>query len=46
MAAGQISPAEAVEIASVVELQRRAIETQDLEVRVHMIEERMGSKNE
>jgi hypothetical protein len=40
MAGGHISPAEAVEVASVVELQRRAIETQELEVRLHTIEER------
>jgi hypothetical protein len=37
---GRISPAEAVEIASVVELQRRAIETQELETRLHALEER------
>jgi len=38
---GQLSPAEACEVASVVELQRRAIETQDLEVRLHALEERL-----
>jgi hypothetical protein len=40
MAAGQLSAAEAVEIASVVELQRRAVETQELEIRLHGLEER------
>jgi hypothetical protein len=38
MARGKLSPAEAVEIASVIELQRRAIETQELEVRLHALE--------
>lgn len=41
MAAGQLSPAEAVEIASVVELQRRAIETQELETRLNALEARL-----
>lgn len=41
MAAGQLSPAEAIEIASVVELQRRAIETMQMEVRLSAIEQRM-----
>ncbi|MDH2353480.1 DUF5681 domain-containing protein [Bradyrhizobium sp. SSUT112] len=40
MAAGQLSPAEAVEISAVVELQRRAIETQDVENRLHALEAR------
>jgi hypothetical protein len=37
---GRISPAEAVEIASVIELQRRAIEMQDVEARLHALEAR------
>jgi hypothetical protein len=41
MAAGLLAPAEAVEIASVVELQRRAIEMQELEARLHALEERL-----
>ncbi|WP_338689288.1 MULTISPECIES: DUF5681 domain-containing protein [Bradyrhizobium] len=40
MAAGQVSPAEAVEIASVIELQRRAVENLDLETRLNALEER------
>lgn len=41
MAAGQLSPAEAVEISAVVELQRRAIETAEIETRLKAIEQRM-----
>ncbi|MCP1905068.1 hypothetical protein ACVIHI_002576 [Bradyrhizobium sp. USDA 4524] len=40
MAAGQLSPAEAVEVAGVIEMQRRAIETQQLETRLHALEDR------
>jgi hypothetical protein len=40
MSGGRISPAEAVEIAAVIETTRRAIETQDVEVRLHALEER------
>jgi hypothetical protein len=40
MAAGQLSPAEAVEISAVIELQRRAIEMQDVEARLHSLEAR------
>jgi hypothetical protein len=40
MASGHLSPAEAVEVASVVELQRRAIETQEIEIRLHALEAR------
>jgi DNA-binding GntR family transcriptional regulator len=39
MSAGKISPAEAVEIAAVIETVRRAIETQDVETRLHALEE-------
>src|ERR1700730_17667187 len=42
MAGGQLSPAEAVEIAGVVELARRAIETQDVEVRLRALEGRVS----
>ncbi|WP_425909840.1 DUF5681 domain-containing protein [Nitrobacter sp. TKz-YC02] len=41
MVAGLLSPVEAVEIAGVVELQRRAIETTQMEIRLHAIEQRM-----
>jgi hypothetical protein len=37
---GQISPAEAVEVAGVVELQRKAIETQEIEARLRAMEAR------
>jgi hypothetical protein len=43
MSGGQLSPAEALEVSSVVELQRRAIETQEIEVRLHALEERLKS---
>jgi len=46
MAVGRISPAEAVEIAGVVELQRRAIETVEIERRIAAMEERMGNGTE
>jgi hypothetical protein len=38
MAAGLLSPAEALEVAGVVELSRRAIETQEIETRLHALE--------
>jgi hypothetical protein len=38
MAAGLLSPAEAQEVASVVELSRRALETQEIEARLHVLE--------
>jgi hypothetical protein len=40
MAAGQLSPTEACEVAAVIELQRRAVETQELEARLHALEDR------
>jgi hypothetical protein len=40
MAAGRLSPSEAVELASVIELQRRAVESLELETRLHALEER------
>jgi hypothetical protein len=46
MAAGKLSPAEAVEISAVVELQRRAIELQEVETRLAAIEERLRGSNE
>lgn len=46
MSAGKISPAEAVEIAGVVELARRAIETAEIEKRIAALEERMGNGTE
>jgi hypothetical protein len=38
MAAGLLSPAEALEVANVVELSRRALETQEIEARLHVLE--------
>jgi hypothetical protein len=46
MAAGRISPAEAVEVSAVVELVRRAIETSQLEARLLAIETRMGADSD
>lgn len=46
MSAGKISPAEAVEIAGVVELARRAIETAEIEKRIAALEERMSNGTE
>jgi hypothetical protein len=40
MARGRISPAEAVEVSAVVELARRAIETEQLENRIRTMEEK------
>jgi hypothetical protein len=40
MSAGQLSPTEAVEVAGVIELARRAIEMQDVEARLHALEDR------
>jgi hypothetical protein len=45
MAAGELSPTEAVEVASVVELQRRSIETAEIEGRLAALETRMGGIN-
>ncbi len=41
VAAGSISPDEGTALAAVVDFQRRAIETADLEVRLHALEEKM-----
>jgi hypothetical protein len=38
MAKGLLSPSEALEVAGIVELQRRAIETQEIETRLHALE--------
>ena len=38
MSAGTLTPSEALEVAGVVELQRRAIETQEIETRLHALE--------
>jgi hypothetical protein len=40
MSRGQLSPDEAVEVASVIDLQRRAIELQDVEARLKGLEDR------
>jgi hypothetical protein len=41
MSDGRLSPAEAVEVAAVVELQRRAIETAEIEARLAQLEQRV-----
>jgi hypothetical protein len=38
MAAGQLTPSEAQEVSGVVELSRRALETQEIEARLHVLE--------
>jgi hypothetical protein len=42
MASGELSPAEAVEVSAVIELQRRAIETAGIEARLAQLEQRIG----
>lgn len=44
VAAGKLSPVEGVEVAGVVELQRRAIETAEIETRLKAIEQRMSAE--
>jgi hypothetical protein len=46
MAAGRISPAEAVEVSAVVELARRAIETNEIETRIAQLEQRIGTDDD
>jgi hypothetical protein len=46
MAAGRLTPAEAMEVSAVVELARRAIETKQLEARLAAIETRMGANDD
>lgn len=46
MAKGEITPAEAASVASVLEAQRRAIETNDHEKRLQEIEEALKAKNQ
>ena len=46
MAAGLLSPQEAVEIGAVIELARRAIEQQDLEARIRAMEEQFHTLRE
>jgi hypothetical protein len=46
MARGKLSPAEAVEVASVVELMRRSIETNEIEGRLAAIEDMMGTSDD
>ena len=41
MAAGNISPEEAKEVAAVLEVQRKAVETAEIEARLTALEERM-----
>ena len=42
MAAGELTPHEAASVANLVEAFRRALETQDLEARIHALEARDG----
>jgi hypothetical protein len=46
MARGELSPAEAVEVSAVIELQRRAIETAAIEERLAQLEQRIGIDDE
>ncbi|UQD95229.1 DUF5681 domain-containing protein [Bradyrhizobium japonicum] len=46
MANGELSPAEAMEVSSVIELQRRAIETVEIEARLAQLEQRIGSNED
>jgi hypothetical protein len=46
MAAGRITPSEAIEVSAVVELARRAIETSQLEARLVAIETSMGANSD
>jgi hypothetical protein len=46
MGAGALSPDEAATVCSVIELQRRAIETAELETRLRAIEEKLGTDEE
>jgi hypothetical protein len=43
VASGELTPEEAQAVTSVVEIQRRTIETQDLAARLSALEERAGS---
>jgi hypothetical protein len=44
MASGELSPSEAVEVAGVIELQRRAIETVDIETRLKALERKLTNE--
>lgn len=46
MSSGELSPAEATDVANVVELQRKAIETAVIETRLVQLENRMGTTDE
>jgi hypothetical protein len=46
MGDGTLSPDEAAAVAAVIEVQRRAVETIDLEARLRAIEERIGSDDQ
>jgi hypothetical protein len=46
MAAGELSPAEAFDVAGIVELQRKAIETAELDTRIAQLERRVGTDDD
>jgi hypothetical protein len=46
MADGELSPAEAMEVSAVIEMQRRAIETAEIEARLAQLEQRIGTNDE
>ncbi|WP_225129993.1 MULTISPECIES: DUF5681 domain-containing protein [unclassified Bradyrhizobium] len=43
---GELSPAEAMEVSAAIEMQRRAIETADIEARLAQLEQRTGTNDE
>jgi hypothetical protein len=46
MASGRLSPGEAGEVAGVVELMRKSIETNEIETRLAQLEQRMGTADD
>jgi hypothetical protein len=46
MAAGTLSPSEAIEVAGVVELMRKSIETNEIETRIAQLELRIGTDDD
>ncbi len=46
MSKGRLTPSEAMEVSAVVELARRAIETNEIETRIAQLERRIGSDDD
>jgi hypothetical protein len=46
MSAGRLTPSEASEVSAVVELARRAIETNEIETRIAQLEQRIGTDDD